>query len=196
MKMSTAQKITESFIHNDIILAEDKDLYIYGLKQGVFILLNIFTIIGMGLILGMLWQSFVLMLVYIPLRSYAGGYHAKTPLKCYLFSIVMLWVALLGIRLIPWTNFTSLMVSFCAGSIIFFLAPVEDSNKPLDEVEKKIYKKRSRILLIVSIGVELLLWIIGFKKAAICIMMAIIMAAMMVVMGFLRNRETILKNSR
>ncbi|MBD5111521.1 MAG: hypothetical protein HDT42_03165 [Ruminococcaceae bacterium] len=26
-----------------------------------------------------------IMAVYIPLRSFTGGYHAKTPLRCYIF---------------------------------------------------------------------------------------------------------------
>ncbi|WP_303864846.1 accessory gene regulator B family protein [Alkalibaculum bacchi] len=76
--MDVFDRITDWFIRNEVIPLEDKELYTYGLKQGSLMVLNIGTIIIIGIILKMIWQSILLMFVYIPLRTYAGGYHART----------------------------------------------------------------------------------------------------------------------
>jgi len=72
------QRVTDELVSNKIINSEDSELYTYGLQQGALMFLNILTIVFVGRMLGMLWQSVVFMVTYIPLRTYAGGYHART----------------------------------------------------------------------------------------------------------------------
>ena len=36
------------------------------------------------------FESIAFLVFYIPLRSYAGGYHASTPWRCYFISIVFI----------------------------------------------------------------------------------------------------------
>ena len=183
MRMNVFEKITDSFIQNGVIPSEDKDLYTYGLEQGTLMVLNIATTIVIGIVLRMVWQSILLTLVYIPLRTYAGGYHARTQFRCYIFSIGTMSITLLGIKLIPWTSIICLMVALCAGSIVFLFAPVEDSNKPLDQMEIVIYRKKTRMILSFLLVVNLLFWILGQKQVLICITMAIGLLAMMLVVG-------------
>ena len=40
-------------------------------------------------------------LAYIPIRSYAGGYHASTQLRCYILSNAVVVAVLIAIRLVP-----------------------------------------------------------------------------------------------
>lgn len=115
-----AGNVIDTLVHSDVVAPEDKDIHIFGLQQGLFMLLNIATTIMIGLVFGMFMQSLVFMLSYLPLRSVAGGYHAKTQLKCYLFSTVIVSATLLGIKYIPWTSFICLILLTFVGGIIFF----------------------------------------------------------------------------
>ncbi|WP_369695505.1 accessory gene regulator ArgB-like protein [Alkalibaculum bacchi] len=195
MRMDVFEQITDSFVSNGVIPYEDKDLYTYGLEQGTLMVLNIATTIVIGIVLRMVWQSILLTLVYIPLRTYAGGYHARTQFRCYIFSIGTMSITLLGIKLIPWTSIICLMVALCAGSIVFLFAPVEDSNKPLDRKEIAIYRKKTRVLLSVLFAGALILWLLGQNQISICITVAVALCAVMLVLGKVKNIKVTLKLS-
>lgn len=187
MILLISNRITDILIKNDIIFSKDKELYVFGIEQGSIMLLNIITTIIVGFALGMAWQGIVVLIVYIQLRIYAGGFHAKTQLKCYLFSIGLTSAALLGIKMVPWTGFICLMVTIVASGIIFLLAPIEDSNKPLDQMELGIYKRRTRFILGSLLIMALLLWLLGQQQISICIIMAVSLLAIMLLLGELKN---------
>lgn len=187
MSNSISDKITDSLINNGVITFQDKDLYTYGLKQGFIMILNIITTILIGALFGMVWQSFVFLLAYIPLRTYAGGYHAKTQLRCYLSSVVIMSAALLGIKLMPLSSFICLMITLIAGGVIFFLAPVEDGNKPLDQTECMVFKRRTRIILFFDIGTLQLMMVLGQQQLSACILMVLIVLSIMLVLGKIKE---------
>lgn len=188
MKISLAERITDSFTNSGIIDAQERELYEYGLHHGLLMVVNLITTIIIGIIFGMVWESIVFMLAYIPLRTYAGGYHAKTQFRCYLLSIVLIWAALLGIKLIPWTGFICLMITLCAAAIIFFLAPVEDSNKPLSQVEIKVYGKKARTLLLLEFAILLFMMLIGQLYIASWITMVFVILSIMLILGEIKNK--------
>ena len=185
MRINVSEKIVESLITIGVVPSEDKDLYQFGLDQGVFLIINALSTILIGLILGMLWQSIVFMLSYIPIRSYAGGYHASTQLKCYLLSIVFILAVLMGIKLIPWNGYICSVISLCAAIFIFWLAPVEDRNKPLRQIEVIVYKRRTRILFVLLLSLAFLF--VGSEQTSISIIMALQLVSVMLILGVMKN---------
>lgn len=81
-----AEKMTQRLVSAALIKPEDSSLYQYGLQQGLFMLLNFITTVVVGLLFGMLWQSILFSLVYMPLRMNAGGLSCKNaaPVLCLL----------------------------------------------------------------------------------------------------------------
>ncbi|HDK7155511.1 TPA: accessory gene regulator B family protein [Clostridium botulinum] len=193
MIFSISKKIVDKLIDGGIITSDDKDLYTYGFHQGFLIIFNIFTTVVIGLLFKMVWESLIFLMAYIPLRSYAGGYHAKTPLRCYMCSIIIMIVVFLGIKFIYWNSFICSIITFCTTSIIFILEPVEDRNKPLDQKEIDVYKKRTKVILLVLIGIGLICWFIDNKQISITIIMALFIIAIMVVLGKIKN-TIVIKN--
>ncbi|MDK2943163.1 MAG: accessory regulator [Acetobacterium sp.] len=188
MRGAITQRITDILVSNEIIIAENRNLYSYGLQQGLLMILNIATFLGIGIVLNMVWESILFLLTFIPLRSNAGGYHAKTKLRCYLYSVAMITATLMGIQIIPWTGAVCLTMSLVAGTIIFFFAPVEAVNKSLSQVEKAVYKKRAGLSLILFVCSVFLFCYIGRLVIAICIMMGVVVVSIMVVLGRVKNR--------
>lgn len=190
MIMYISDKAVAKLIQLNSIREDEKELYTYGLQQGIFIILNIVTTIVIGLISDMLWQSVLFMAAYLPLRSFAGGYHARTQLRCYLYSITLIITVLSAIRFIPWTNFICLGTALFAGAIIFTLGPVEDINKPLDQIEVAVYKKSTRIILALEFLIILLLLALKLNKALSCIAVSLFALSVMLVLGKLKMRVT------
>ncbi|MEL7656360.1 MAG: accessory gene regulator B family protein [Bacillota bacterium] len=191
MKNNVPGRITESLISVGAVPPEDKAIYEYGIKMGLFMVINVATAVLIGLMLGMIWQSIVFLLAYNPVRSYVGGYHASTQLNCYLLSIPMMLAMLLAIKLVPWNGYICILALLCAVVVIEILAPVEDPNKPLNEREKKVYKGRARIYSATLSGAAIILWFAGMKQISLSIVMALVVAAVMLILGAIKNRRII-----
>ncbi|MDW5300056.1 MAG: accessory gene regulator B family protein [Sedimentibacter sp.] len=191
MQVKIIQRVTDELVSNKIIYPEDREIYTYGLQQGALMLLNILTILFVGRMFGMLWQGVVFMVTYIPLRTYAGGYHARTQLGCYISSIVLIVAMLLVIKFIPWTTFIIIMISIISGLVIYILSPVEDSNKPLDSAEVKVYGKKARMILGFEFGVLILLIVFGENSVAECMSVSLFTLGVMLVMGEFSTRGRI-----
>lgn len=179
----TSEKITNAIAQNGTIKAEDKELYKYGIQQGMMILLNLCTTLIIGAVFKMVWQSILFTAAYIPIRSYAGGYHSKTPQRCYIFSMLMIIAVLWGMKYFNNTYFICIALLVFASIIILLLSPVEDKNKPLDKLEKHVYKKRTLIILGIEILIILLFLVIDILSISFCMVIALFSLSIMLVLG-------------
>ena len=152
-----SEAVTRKLQENNTIDEEQYEICRYGLQQGFTIILNIVTTFIIGMIMKGLLYAVVFTILYIPLRSNAGGYHAKTAIRCYLYSILLMIAVLLAIKHITIPSFICIIIFTISIAVICILAPIEDSNKPLDEIEVKVYHKRTLIIL----AIEIMLFIIG-----------------------------------
>lgn len=183
-----ADLFSEWLVENEIVGKDDRELYAYGLWQGSVLLLNFLTVAVIGIMTGMLWQSVVFTIAYGLLRSTAGGFHARTQRNCYLYSVLLLFFALGIIYWNEWDVITCMFVVLISGSVVFNLAPVEDENKPLDDVEVMVYKHRSRIICGVLVIAVLTLLLVNETEMASCLAVSILSASVMLVLGKARNR--------
>ncbi len=183
-----SDKVTDSLIQNQIINNEDRELYYYGVQQGLVAVLNFITTIIIGCLCGMLWESIIYMISYIPLRHFAGGFHARTPARCYVFSILMLFSVLSAMK---WAVFSSVicgLIALLSFSIISLLAPVPDRNKPLDNTEHFVYRNRARMIAGIEVIIVLLLIWQNKVYLASCISWCLIVTVIMMWMGHRKKR--------
>lgn len=82
-------------------------------------------------------------------------------------------------------------VMLIASTIIFILAPVDSVNKPLDNLERIVYRKKSRVVLIVHTIAFLAALAVEAKRFAAVIAVADSMLAIMVLVGAVKNRYTL-----
>lgn len=184
-------RITGSLVNAGAVPSEDKALYEYGIRMGILMVISIATAVLVGLFMGMALQCIIFLLAYNPVRSYSGGYHADSQLTCYLISIPIIVAVLFGISMLPWNGYVFTFVLLCAVILIEILAPVADPNKPLNEREKVVYKKKARNYTAVFFGAALMLWVAGMEQVSLSIMMALGVAAVMLVLGAIKNGKII-----
>lgn len=187
MFAKVAKQLAVHLEENQIIKSDDRELYVYGLNQGLSILLNIVTTLGIGLLFGTVLQLVVFMVAYIPLRSYAGGYHARTPVRCYLISIAMLTIISLLIKYITLGRWVYLIETAISSVIIAILSPVADNNKPLDEIEIVVYKKRTKRILLAEVVVSILSWITEWEFIFIIMTYVFLVMSFMLLIGACKN---------
>lgn len=175
MFTSLSKKITEKLKDYGIVAESDNALYEYGLRQLFTTILNILTMLLIGLAMKMVISAILYTFAYIPIRIYAGGYHASTPKKCWAFSAVMLVIVLWLLKMTPAVYFLPLAALSLISSIgIAVLSPVEDQHKPLDEKEHQIYRFRVRIALMIEIFIAFALRFILPLEFAWCSLMVML----------------------
>lgn len=182
-----SERITEWLLANETIPREDKEIYQYGIQQGLFTLLNFGTTVIIGLVSGLLWESMLFMTAYIPLRSYAGGYHAKTAVRCYFFSIVMMCAVLWVMGHVMYSGLICGCLTAISASLIWFLVPVEDKNKPLDDTEKVVYRRRARRIVAAECMVSLSVTFCGWERLGMCMTLVLCVMVLMLLLGKQKN---------
>lgn len=181
--VSLSEKWAHQLAMYDMIPAEDEALYSYGFRQGAVFLLNIATMLCIGWRMGMVKESITFMLAYLPLRRMAGGYHARTQLRCYLLGIVLTVSVLLAVKWLPWNLPLYSVLLIVSSGIIVWLAPVGDQNKPLDEVEKEMYGKKTRRILLLENIVFAGLLSIEFNILLKTLVMSLVVLSIIIVLG-------------
>lgn len=182
-----AHKIGNNLVNSQIIKAEDIEIYIYGINQILVSILNIASALILGAIFGVFYEIAVFMAAYIPLRTFAGGYHAKTPLRCYVFSMIMLAIVSVGLRYFCIADEAYYVILVISIVVILILSPVEDKNKPLNEIEHKIYKKRTAIIVAAELVIYLILKIVRLDHLSEVIIYSFAVLSFMLIAGKIKK---------
>ena len=156
-----ATKLTAHMIKEKIVPAEDEEIYVYGWSLILSHAGSFLTMFLVAALTGEVLGTLIFLAAMIPLRSYAGGFHADTYFKCFLLSMsgyaIALAVALLWpIHVYGWT----LMLLLFSVLVTFSVAPVDHPNKPLKEIRRWQHKVVSRVIVSVEAVLVLGLWVL------------------------------------
>lgn len=168
--------------------SDENELYVFGINQCLNMLLNILTALFIGILFGEVPQILLFMLAYIPLRSYAGGWHSRTPFRCYIFSVTMLIVVSIGMKCLYMAEWIYYVVLAASTLVILILAPIENKNKPLDETERKVYKKRAILIATVELIIALLLKLLISDNLFVATVYSFFALSLMLIAGKVKNR--------
>lgn len=162
---SLAKNIALFFSQNGIIQNEDKDIYEYGLELVLSSAINIVGIFVMMFISKLYIETLLYFIGFSFLRVTAGGYHAKTHFRCLLMSLgfYQLSMLLIFIHIPFWVFIVFVLIMLVT---VTALSPVEDENKPLDNNERNILKRKSIILAFLIAIISIVLYRFNAKYAA------------------------------
>ncbi|MDO5559844.1 MAG: accessory gene regulator B family protein [Oscillospiraceae bacterium] len=154
-------RLLESMSEYGIVNDEDSyDIVRYGAEMFIMKIIFLLATILVGIITHSLMEITIFMIVFQPLRTYGGGYHSKTKMRCFISSVLLMFLVVFSGKVMPEKILPVLSVAsvLIGGTVIFFLAPIGTPNKPLDEVEKIVYRKRTRLILtaIIAAGIIIL----------------------------------------
>ncbi|MFQ9857515.1 MAG: accessory gene regulator B family protein [Ruminococcus callidus] len=171
-----------------MIQSSTKEVCAYGLRQIFSTIFNAGTMLLIGFLMQMLIEAILFTVIYIPVRVYAGGYHASTPQRCWAFSAIMLWIALCIVKYTPQMYFWVITtLSLIACIVVFLLSPVEDRNKRLDEKEHHVYHIRAIVVMTIEMIVAMLLFALHFTQFVLVLEIAWCSLAVMLLLGKGKN---------
>lgn len=162
----------------------------YGLYQlANYILFWICQII-LYLFFGHLWDGIIFLIAFIFLRRYAGGYHANTRIRCFIYSnlISLSYVGFCNLESIY--NDTLLTLLFAASIVVILIfSPIDNENKRLDEEEKIKYKSKVTKIIMIDILLVIISKYIGIEKIYNILICSVIITSVLVLLGYLKNKK-------
>lgn len=137
--------LTKMVVDSGALSGDDVPIIAFGIKTTILKSIHIITSIFIGLLFGKAVEVLFFHAFYITLRQYAGGYYAKTSIICFVDSCVMIVLCLLFWSYVPVEFYGYIIVGFSVLSavMVFALSPIANVNKPLDEVERRVYRKKN-----------------------------------------------------
>lgn len=186
MFTSLTEKAVNYLIYKNVIDNDNLEIYQYGLGQIFSTTLNILTTLLLGIIFGEIYQSLIFVFAFMILRTYSGGYHAKTPIRCYFLTTISIAAGLSAMKFIVINRFIYLGLLILSSLIIITLSPIGTANKPLDEIEKIIYRKKTIIVWSVETCVAIVFIILDITEIHIAITLAQVIISIALIFGNLQ----------
>ena len=187
MVQALSEKIVKYAIQNDHIKQEQQEEYLYALNLILNIIFTDITMLFIGFLMHMVWESIAFWLVYKILRKYCGGFHFGTSLTCYLSSCVMCPVVLLIIRYAPLNIAVWSVITAAAAVFLLIFSPVSAANKPLDEKETVVFGKVARILVLLAAAAYTAMAVLSISTAVKIISLSIVSVMLFVAAGVIQH---------
>ena len=125
------------------ISASDVELYEYSIYGFLFTLCPLGLVLIISMFLHMVVEGILLIIPFILIRKFCGGFHFQSPVFCGIVSTLVLTAFLFGIRLVLDTSgygwwCAALLISVV--QVVIF-SPIDSEGRRLTQNEKKVFKK-------------------------------------------------------
>ncbi len=136
-----SKRISLFLCRKRIIDYNDIEIYKYGFETIFSTLLGFIITIIIGTIFQMFFLSIIYYIMFVTIRQFTGGYHAKSYFKCNLtFSVVTMLVfsfTKIAVYTKMYMMLYHILLLVLSFMIVWYYIPVENENKPLDQEQKK-----------------------------------------------------------
>lgn len=172
------------------IKESDLEVYEYGYRLLVEKVCALFMTIALAFIFDAWMEVLVFCIAFIPIRTYAGGYHAKATVSCMVLSALVLLLNIFCGQWILSTGYGNYMMLFevLLFPAIVWMTPVENTNRKISESEKHYFKHIVRVMYIVQIVAGLFLLWMGRVEVIISLVLAHASVLGSLVAGIRENR--------
>lgn len=196
------QKIVDVLVNkqskNQVMTDEDEKIYRYGYVLLCEVFLNIIIALAIGIVFSRTKELIFFLSMYIPLRSFCGGWHANKIWKCTVISNAILLLQVYGLeKLLSHLSIGTMLLMFFLNMIcIFFIAPVETEMKRISHQEKHIYRRKIKLIFILHLIIMLILTLGSVYELIYSMMFVYIIQNIMLLLQLIKHRNGIktLKN--
>lgn len=158
--------VVKWMIQHNAIDEREEELYEYALHSAVLSILPLLLAGVLGFCFGSIKTGILVVIPFMILRKFSGGYHAKKLSHCLISSVILLFLCILFVTHVT-HDWIILVAAGIASVNLMIFSPIDHENRPLDEDEKHSLKKMTIFLVCVLNGLGILLFLIGNRKAAV-----------------------------
>lgn len=149
-----------------VVQSKERALFAYAVYSCLFGLLPIGIILALGLCMGMVQEGVVLIIPFMVLRKFSGGFHLKSSGLCLIVTVLMLAISMALVKIITCENKVSVLTLLVFVSVMGLckFSPVENEARRLSQKERRTFKRVTRVLSIMLFGVYCLLYSLNIPQ--------------------------------
>lgn len=171
----------------------DDEIISYGLEIIITKAVFIAIIIFLGIITKCLPDVIAFIIAFTVIRQYGGGYHADTRIRCFILSVLTLFLDIVMIKLAE-LGFISMLfliiITLLSVVYIWIVAPIDTKNKRLDADEIVHYGKRVKVVILILCLIVCILLFFKINNYARAIMFGIVTEAFLMIAGAVQNYKS------
>lgn len=170
------KNITNWLIENGAIEDSDVELYEYAIYSIIITISPLLLVLFIGIGMGTALEGVIMILPFMCIRKFSGGYHAKNSGVCLISSCIILVFCMWLATCLEYGSWVMVGTTVCVLSLCVN-SPIDSENKRLEQSEKAQYQK-------ITIGLSSVFYVIhcicvctGFRKIATCLAIGICLTA-------------------
>lgn len=173
------------------ISENDRELYEYAAYSFLFSLLPLILVMLLGAVSGMLLEGVLMIVPFMLIRKFSGGFHLQSSGVCFVSSTLLLSAFLFLIRLVTVKQSFILLSCFVAAAAIqvFLCSPIDNEARKLSAKERIVFKKVARIMSALFLAVYIVLVSLGLNRVAVPVGAGIILTALLQVPCFFARKK-------
>lgn len=189
-----SDRIAKFICKGSNISSDMREVYQYGIELTLSTLLNVFWIVLASVILSDIFSGLIFLAVFMIIKPFAGGYHAKTYFMCnalFILTFLLIWITRQGIEAITDTGlaYRILEAIMLLGLIpIIMYSPIENENKAVDKNKRRCCRNASIALYILAALSALIIQFINIKYGAM-ITLSLSAVSIMMIIEILKRRR-------
>lgn len=192
-----AQRLTSTLFYHTQIDNSRRTTFIYGFELLLSTSLSIFSIIIISAFLSCLSHAIIFLVVFISLRLFNGGFHAKTYRRCFLLTnavyLTVLAASVYAYKSVPASTYCPIYIlgTLLSTGAIVYLSPIKHFNHPLSENRYRKNQKIGRRLVLIYSVVNCFLLFLSIKAVYSVLISFTLMAVaiMMIIPQFTERRD-------
>lgn len=178
MSARCARLIAKWLINHEAIRREEYDLYVYAAHSLIMTLAPLGLALLIGVVLGHTATAVTIILPFMVIRKFSGGYHAKKAWVCLIGSSLILGGCICASEYITYSN-GLISVMLIAAVLLRLNSPIESENRRLDVQERRMYKKVTVVLVILSVLISLVCYRCGRERVAVNLAVGVILTGVL-----------------
>lgn len=178
-KISSA--VSEWLEKEGSISIQERKIYSYAVYSIVFGMIPFFLSILLGCLLGMVFEGIMLIIPFMLIRKFSGGFHLDSTRKCIAFSGIILTLSFCITKYISFTNQTLLLKPFVWASTccLFVCSPIDSDARKLKPVEIRLFGRIARIISASMLAIYLVFDYLEVNKISVPIGIGMILASLL-----------------
>lgn len=182
--MEKASKVLADYIiKKGMVEKKDREVYEYGftiaLESSLFVLVCMIA----SLYLHMTVEGVLFFVIFVPLRSYAGGLHLSKFYSCFALSCLTFWAIMLVAQNVHITMSVLFVIVAILEICVYLLYPVENINRMVNTGENRHFRKKLEKVLFIHLVIAIVCVVLNFNRYIVVIAATYVMVVITMIIG-------------
>lgn len=182
------RKLSGWLIQQDAIEPGDRELYEYAMYSFLVSVMPLTIILVVSGVIGMLPEGVLIVIPFMVIRKFSGGYHATHTYICMTISVGLLASSFYVVTHVDCRWFFH-MLTLISGVSVIVNSPIDSNNKKLDDDEISRYRRTTCLLVITTMVLYSILVILNLNRYAVCLSISLVLVAILQLPCVVKRRK-------